>query len=222
MIKSNIYFPIIFFLLTLLGCHSSYKPNSELNNNSYITNFELLQENPTNDTQVRITSPKAILDPNNNDIEIFESAIEIINKQGQNLIVNSGKTTLNNSSDLIKVFNNVKITFMDNSDYYILTNSFNWDLNTSILKIDSPIKMNLDNTNIIASNGIYNINSSLFNIDNSIFSSNAYNSEGIKQYVLQIKSDLAKWFKNENMLVFTSNDKQVEATINFLATEHNE
>ena len=38
--------------------------------------FELLQENPNNQTSVKITSPKAIIDPSNNNLEILESTIE--------------------------------------------------------------------------------------------------------------------------------------------------
>ena len=50
---------------------------TQIDNKSYIKDFELLQENPNNQTNVRITSPKAIIDPTNNNIEIFDSLIEI-------------------------------------------------------------------------------------------------------------------------------------------------
>ena len=38
-------------------------------------------------------------------------------------------------------------------------------------------------------------------------------------FEVEIKSDIAKWFKNDNKLIFTSNEKQVETTIKFLLTK---
>ena len=215
------YFLLILTILPSLGCQKSTKVPSQLDTKSYITNFELLQKNISNDTRVRITSPKAILDQENNDIEIVETSIEITNKRGQDFQVKSGYSTLYNLSNLIKVYNNVTISFMDNKDYYISTNSFDWDLNNSIIDINSPLTMNLDNTKIKATNGLYYIDSKVFKVDNSVFNRNFYTSDGKKKYNVEIKSDLTKWLKNENKLVFTSHDKQVETTIKFLTTKHN-
>ncbi len=214
--QTYLYFLIVLAIYPLLGCQKSSKPIAQLDNNSYITNFELLQKNTSNDTRIRITSPKATLDQTNNIIEIVESSIEIINKDGQDFKVKSGYSTINNMSNLINVFNNVTISFIDNKDYYITTNSFTWDLNTSIIDINSPLNMNLDNTKILATNGLYNLDLSKFKIANSVFNRNFFNSDGKKTYQVEIKSDLANWLKNENSLEFKSNDKQVETTINFL------
>ena len=217
--QTYLYFLIVLAIYPLLGCQKSSKPIAQLDNNSYITNFELLQKYTSNDTRIRITSPKATLDQTNNIIEIVESSIEIINKDGQDFKVKSGYSTINNMSNLINVFNNVKISFIDNKDYYITTNSFTWDLNTSIIDINSPLNMNLDNTKIVATNGLYNLDLSKFKIANSVFNRNFFNSDGKKTYQVEIKSDLANWLKNENSLEFKSNDKQVETTINFLTTK---
>ena len=99
------------------------------------------------------------------------------------------------------------------------TNSFNWDLNTSVIDINNPLAINYKNTKINASKGFYNIDSSLLKIDNTKFNRIINNSDGIEEYQLEIKSDFAKWFKNDNKLVFTSNEKQVETTIKFLLTK---
>ena len=217
--QTYLYFLIVLAIYPLLGCQKSSKPITQLDNNSYITNFELLQKNTSNDTRIRITSPKATLDQTNNIIEIIESSIEIINKDGQDFKVKSGYSTINNMSNLINVFNNVTISFIDNKDYYITTNSFTWDLNTSIIDINNPLNMNLDNTKIVATNGLYNLDLSKFKIANSVFNRNFFDSDGKKTYQVEIKSDLANWLKNENSLEFKSNDKQVETTINFLTTK---
>ena len=76
--------------------------------------------------------------------------------------------------------------------------------------------INFNNTKIKASKGVFDINLSLLKIDNSIFNRYIYNSEGEEEYQLNIKSDYAKWFKKDNTLLFTSDDKQVETTINLL------
>ena len=212
----QIYFLLILSTLLLLGCQQSNKSASQIDNKSYINNFELLQENNSNDTRVRISSPKAIIDPISNDIEIFDSSIDILNKNTLEIQVQSGNSTLNNLSNTIKVFNNVNISFLDNENYFISTNSFNWDLNTSIIDIKNPLNINFNNTDIIASNGFVNIESGLLKIDNSIFNRTVYNSQNKAKYQILINSDVTKWFKNNNTLVFTSNDKQVETTINFL------
>ncbi len=212
----QIYFLLILSTLLLLGCQKSNKSVSQIDNKSYINNFELLQENNSNDTRVRISSPKAIIDPISNNIEIFDNSIDILNKDTLEIQVQSGNSTLNNLSNTIKVFNNVNISFLDNANYFISTNSFNWDLNTSIIDIKNPLNIYFDNTDIIASNGFFNIKSGLLKIDNSIFNRSVYNSDDVEKYQIRINSDVTKWYKNKNTLVFTSNNKQVETTINFL------
>ena len=214
-----IYFLLLITTLPLFGCQKSNKSSTQIDNKSYINDFELLQENPNNQTSLKITSPKAIIDPTNNDIEIYESSFEIINKNSQDFKVKSGNSTLNNLNNSIRVFNNVNISFLNKPDYYITTNSFEWDLNTSVLDINNPVNINLDNTKINASNGFYDIDSSLLKIYNSEFNRNIYNAEGEEEYQVKIISDFAKWFKKDNMLLFTSNEKQVETIINFLFTE---
>ena len=205
-------------ILPLLACQSTNKTksNTKLENKSFIKNFELLQENNSNDTRIRITSPKAIIDKISNDIEIFESSIEILNKNKVEIKVSSGNSTLNNLSNTIRVFNNANISFLNNEDYFIRTNSFNWDLNTSIIDIENPLNINFNNTNIIASNGFFNIDLNLLKIYNSRFNRSVFNSDGKEQYQIKINSDFAKWLKNENTLFFLSNEKQVETTIKFL------
>ena len=128
---------LIITMLPLFGCQKSNKTSIQIDNKSYINDFELLQENPNNQTSVRITSPKAIIDPTNNDIDIFDSSIELLNKNGQDFKVKSGNSTLNNLSNSIRVFNSVNISFLDNQNYYINTSSFDWDLNTSIIDINN-------------------------------------------------------------------------------------
>ena len=214
-----IYFLLIITTLPLFGCQKTNKSSTQIDFKSYIKNFELLQENPNNQTSIRITSPKAIIDPTNNDIEIYESLIEILNKNGQDFLVLSDNTTLNNSTNSIRVFNNVKISFLNINDYYLTTNSLDWDLNTYIININDEVNINFDNTKINASNGLYDIESKLLEINNTEFIRNIYNSNGEEEYQINIKSDFTKWFKKDNTLVFTSNDKQVETTINLLLAE---
>tara|TARA_Y100001968_G_scaffold233266_1_gene216190 strand:- start:250 stop:909 length:660 start_codon:yes stop_codon:yes gene_type:complete len=215
----QIYLLLIPTIFSLLGCQKYNKSPTLIDNKSYINDFELLQENPNNQTSIKITSPKAIIDPNNNDIEIFESSIEILNKNGQDFKVISGNSTLNNLTNSIKVFNNVNISFLDNQNYYISTKSFNWDLNTSVIDINNKVNINFDNSKIIAARGLYDIDLSLLKIENIEFNRSINNFEGKEAYQIEIKSDFAKWFKNDNTLVFSSNNKQVETTVNVLLTK---
>ncbi len=212
----NIYLLFILIIFPLLGCQKSNKSTLQIDNKSYINDFELLQQNPNKETSVKITSPKAIIDPTISDIELYESLIVIMNENGIDFQVRSGNATLNNLSNNIRVFNNVNISFLTDLDYNINTNAFNWNLNTSVIDINNPLDINFENTKINATNGFYNINSSLFKIDNTRFNRKINNSEGVQKYQVEIKSDFAKWFKNNNKLVFTSNEKQVETTIKFL------
>ena len=205
---------------TLFGCLKFNKPSKYIDSKSYINDFELLQENPNNQTSIKITSPKAIVNYTNNDVEIFNSSIELINKNGDDFVVESGNSTFNNLSNTIQVFNDVKISFLDdNDDYFITTNSLSWDLNNSLLDINKTLYINYDNTNIIANEGLYNINSNIFKIVNSNLIRNIYKPNGQKDYQINIKSDFAKWLKHTNTLVFSSNDKPVQTTINFLTTK---
>ena len=84
---------------------------TQIDNKSYINDFELLQENPNNQTSLKIISPKAIIDPKTNNIEMLESSIDIFNKNGQDFNVKSGKSTLNNLTNSIRVYKNTNISF---------------------------------------------------------------------------------------------------------------
>ena len=50
-----------------------------------------------------------------------------------------------------------------------------------------------------------------------IFNRSIFNDDGEPIYIIKIIADSAKWLKDNNSLEFTSNDKQVETTINFLS-----
>ncbi len=215
----NVYFLILLSIIPLLGCQKFNKSSKDIDNKSYINDFELLREDPSKNNSIRIIAPKAVIDPINNNIEIYKSSIELLDKNGQDFIVRSGNSNLNNKSGSIEVYNNVNISFLDNEDYFITTNSFNWDLNKSIIDIDNQLNINLDNTMILASNGYYNIVSGLLKIDNPKLNRNIYNSDGKVKYQVEINSNSAKWFKEDNSLEFSSNNKQVETTINFLTTK---
>ena len=215
----SIYFLLLITIITILGCKKSTKSFTEIDNKSYIMDFELLQENPNNQTSIKITSPKATVYPSNNNLEILESTIEVLSKDGQDFRIKSGNSILNNITNSIKVFNSVNISFLNRPDYYITTNSFLWDMQTSIIDINNPFKVNFNNTNITATNGSYNIDSKLLKIVNSDFNRVNFNSKGHVDYEIKINSDFAKWFKKDNTFVFRSKEKQVETTINFLITK---
>ena len=215
----SIYFLLIISILPILGCEKSIKSRTEVEDKSYIIDFELLQENPNNQTSIKITSPKAKVDPTNNNLEILESTIELLTKDGQDFKIKSGNSVLNNITNSIKVFDSVNISFLDKPDYYITTDSFLWDMQTSIIDINNPVKVNFNNIKITATNGSYNIDSKLLKVENSDFNRVNFNSDGHMDYEIKIKSDFAKWFKKDNTFVFRSKEKQVETTINFLITK---
>ena len=206
-------------ILPLTACQQSPNANIDFDNKSYINNFELIQENSTNDTLIKINSPKAIIDPTINNIEILDSSIEIINGLGDDVRIKSGYSNLNNSKNILSVYKDVHINILENKNSYIKTNSFNWDLNTSNINLNSPLSIYFNNTIIYSSNGFYDINLSVLKTYNNIFNNTIYNSNRKEKYQIEIISDIAKWVKSENSLEFISNKKQVESTINFLRIE---
>ena len=56
------YFLLLISILPLLGCQKPNKSTTQIDNKSYINDFELLQKNADNQTSIKITSPKAIID----------------------------------------------------------------------------------------------------------------------------------------------------------------
>jgi len=207
---------IIFLYFPLSGCHRTQNKSKNMDNNSQIIDFELLQENPKSENSIRITSPKAIINPNTNDISIFDSSIEIFSKNGGDILVKSGESSFYNSQSLIEVYNKVFITLLDEDNHFIRTSSLNWDLDTSSISLDSPLDINFDNTNISSSNGLYNINLGILTIYNNNLKRNIINMNSRENYEVKIISDFARWTKESNLLEFISNNKQVETTINFL------
>ena len=211
-----LYIITLFFIYTFYGCKQINNLN-EFDNESYINDFELLKENPKNHSSLKITSPRAIIDTTYNDIKIFDSTIDIISRNGDDIKIKSGNSILKNSSNLIKVYNDVNISLIDSNDFYILTNSFSWDISTSNIDLNSPLDINFDNTKIYSSDGSYDINYNVLKINNNIFNRKILNINGEELYKIKILSDKAKWFKNDNSLVFISPNKQVETTIEFLS-----
>ncbi len=63
---------ILLCTFPLYACQKSQLVIKDIDNNSYINNFELIQENPNNETTIKIKSPKAIIYQTTNDIEINE------------------------------------------------------------------------------------------------------------------------------------------------------
>ena len=214
--KIYLYFLLLLTFIPLFSCQRTQYKSQVIDTNSYINNFELLQKNQKNYNNIRITSPRAIIDNKSNDIEIFNSSIEILDTNGNDISVIADKSILNNSLKLISVYKNVKISLIDTKNYFIKTDSFNWDLKTSNINLDSPLDINLETTQIKSSGGIYNIKSGILSINNNKFNRRILNSDGEENYQIEINSDNAKWIKNNNTLEFTSNNKQVESTINFL------
>ncbi len=207
---------IIFSVFPLISCQKTNNNIVEVDNNSYISDFELVQKNQTNDSIIKIISPKAIIDNFNNDIQIFDSSIEISNNNIKDINIKSGNATLNNLDNIIKVFNNVNISLVDSKNYFVNTESFIWDLSKSSINLDQPLYIDLNNTNITSSSGSYNIKLGELKIKNNYFNRSIFNNDGKEKYQIEIKSEVAKWIKNENTLEFKSNNKQVETTINIL------
>ena len=214
--KGILYLILVFSVFPLMSCQRSNNNIVEVDNNSYISDFELVQKNQDNDSIIKIISPKAIIDNFNNGIKIFDSSIEISNKNLKDIIIKSGNANLNNIDKIINVFNNVNISLVDSKNYFVNTESFIWDLSKSSINLDKPLDIDLDNTNITSSSGSYNIKLGELKIMNNYFNRSIFNNDGKEKYQIEIKSDVAKWIKNENTLEFKSNNKQVETTINIL------
>ena len=215
--KLIIYLLSIVSVLPLYACQKNQIKNTKVDNKSYIRQFELVQENTKNNTRIEITSPQATLDLTNNNIEITDSSIDILNTKGKDINITSGKSSLNNYKNLIRVYKDVKISLINNKNSFIITDSFDWDLSKSTIDLNNPLDINFDNTTISSSNGLYNIDSSELEINNNIFNRNIFNKEGEQIYQIKIIADLARWNKDGNSLEFSSNDKQVEATVDFLS-----
>ena len=207
---------ILLCTFPLYACQKSQLVIKDIDNNSYINNFELIQENPNNETTIKIKSPKAIIYPITNDIEIIDSSINILKNNDNEIEVKSGNSTLNKFENIIKVYDNVNISILGEGNSVIKTNRIIWDLNSSIIELKSPLDINYENTTIYSSDGLYNIELGRLKLNNNIFNRVIYNKDGYPSYKINIISDLAKWLKQGNSLEFTSNKKQVQTTIDFL------
>tara|TARA_Y100001968_G_scaffold215720_1_gene198442 strand:+ start:495 stop:1154 length:660 start_codon:yes stop_codon:yes gene_type:complete len=214
--KIFFYFITLFSCLALLSCQKTEYKTDDNDNKSYINNFDLVQENSSNNTSIRIKSPKAIIDSSKNYIEIINSNIRILNNNKPEVTITAGTSFLNNSKNYISFYNNVYISLLDSNNTYIKTNSFGWDVDSSIIQLENTMDINFKNTNIISSNGIYNIDSGILNLDNIKFNRSIIGPNGYSHYQIKITSDHAKWLKNDNSIEFTSSNEQVRSTIDFL------
>ena len=214
-----IYFLLTLNLLPLVGCKEYKNKSVDIDNKSYINDFELLQQNSINDTRIKIISPKAEIDSTNNDIKMSNSLIQILNSKNQDIQVKSGQSKLNNSSNLISVYQKVVISPLDNDNFLINTNSLDWDLKSSFINLNSPLDINFENTKITSSYGSYDIGLNKLKINNNIFNRTISNKNGKPAYHIKILADKGIWLNENNSLEFSSTDKQVETTIDFLITK---
>ena len=215
--KSKLYFFILVISLPIIGCQKNYQTIEDVDNISYIKEFELLQKNSDNKNTIKITSPKASLDPVKNLIEISSGSIQISNNKGNDLLIKSGMSVIDNTNKFIKIYDNVNISFFDTNNYTLYTKSVNWDLNKSNIDLNSSLYIDFDKSKIISENGTYNLNSTILKLYNNKFNRSIFSMNGAEKYQIEIVSDIAKWIKKNNSIEFTSNDKQVETTINILS-----
>ena len=206
-------------IIFLLSCERSREQTSQIDDNSYIKDFELIQKNVRNDSIIKISSPKAIINQTSNDFQVFDSSIELSNKTGKDLQIESGRSTLNNSQNILRIFNNVNVTIKNNQKSFIKTETLDWDLGRSLISLTTPLEVNLLNTKILSESGQYIIDKNQLIINNNVFKRSIFNINGIRKYQLEIISDIATWSTKNNLLEFKSFDKQVESTIEFLSTE---
>tara|TARA_B100000579_G_scaffold317978_1_gene267533 strand:+ start:535 stop:1194 length:660 start_codon:yes stop_codon:yes gene_type:complete len=206
-------------IIFLLSCERSRNQTSQIDDNSYINDFELIQKNIRNDSIIKISSPKAIINQTSNDFQIFDSSIELSNKTGNVLQIDSGRSTLNNSQNVLRIFNKVNVTLKNNQNTFIKTDTLDWDLGRSLISISTPLEVNLPNTKILSESGYYNIDKNQLIINNNFLKRSIFNINGIKKYQIEIISDIATWSTKNNLLEFKSIDKQVESSIDFLSTE---
>ncbi len=215
--KTILYSITLLSFIPLTSCQYKQNVKFDIDNKSYINAFELLHENPNNYNKIIINSPRAVINPMNNDIEIYESSIQILNSGAEDLQIKSGNSILDNSNNIIRIFNKVNISLLEENDSYLITDSLIWNLNSSKINLDNPLEINIKNSKVSSSNGIYNINSGILNINDNIFYKDIYSKKGEKEYQIKIISDNAKWFKNDNSIEFSSDNNQVETTIDFLS-----
>ena len=206
-----ILFSILFFPLS--SCQNSSNLRSEIDNKGYLTEFNLIQENPINNSTIIINSPKAIIDQKNNDLKIFDSSIEFNDTSNSNIFIKSGESSINQSTNTIESIDNVNISFGHDNLSNITTDKLFWNLDTSIIVIDSKLIFNFDDTKILSDKGIYFTNISQLILDNVFYQKNFTNAQGDQIYNIIIKSDSASWLKENKLLEFTSTNKQVESNI---------
>ena len=165
--KLNLYLFILLTIFSSLSCNRNKKPKINLDNNSYLNNFELIQQNSINSTRIKISGPKAVIDSNNNNIEILDSLFEISNNEGNDISVKAGRSIFNNSNNFLRVDNNVYISLNESKDSFLETKSFDWDLNESFIILKEPLYTYFNNTKIKSYSGIYNIDQGELTITNN-------------------------------------------------------
>ena len=208
----------LFYIIPLLSCKREVSTTDQNDNKSYLSDFELIQERPNN-TKIEITSPKAILSSISQNLEIYNTNVKITNFQGISYDIISGKSFLHNANQTIRLFNDVIITGFEKDDSKITTSEFTWFLDKSLINLDNNLKINFNNTKIYSTNALFNLNNNLMHLYSVEFYREINNQNGRNNNLVTIIADNAKWQKQDGIIEFTSNQKQVETTIDFLAVK---
>ncbi len=211
--SKTIVFISILISIPLTSCNRNSVLDTNIDNKAYITDFELIQQNPRNNTKIKINSPKAILDSSTQNIEIINSQIEILGEYQKNIKIKSGKALLNNTRNHISAKDNIVITDNKQTDNSIKTDQLSWELNKSIINLDKELIINFANTNIYSKEGIYDLNLNKLDLKNVFFTRKIKNRKGFTSYDIIINADNSKWLKENNSLEFSSDNGQVETTI---------
>jgi len=204
---------IVFMLLTLISCRSNKSVETNIDNNTHITDFELIHDNQLNNTKIIINSPRAILDSSSQNIQIINNKMQIIDKSNKSIKIKSGKAALNNTTKIISATDNVVISDIQNQGSSIVTSQLNWNLKNSIINLDDEMLIKLPNTIIYSKEGTYDISLDRLDLKNVLFTRTGNNKNELTTYEINVTADKTKWLKKDNSLEFRSEKGQVETTI---------
>ena len=203
----------VFLTLSLISCKTNTGLETNTDNNTYITDFELIHNNQLNNRKIIINSPKAIIDSSSQNIQIINSNMQILDKTQKIINIKSGNAILDNTTKVISANDNVVISDTQNQGSSLKTNKLNWNLKNSIINLDNQLFIKFPNTKIHSEKGIYDISLDRLYLKDVQFNRTSNTKKGLTSYEISINANNAKWLKDDNSLEFTSEIGQVETTI---------
>ncbi|ABX08829.1 LPS export ABC transporter periplasmic protein LptC [Prochlorococcus marinus] len=200
---------LIFIFFSIASCtHSSQDSNDYLYS---INKFNLNQSDAEGNKLFDLTSPSAIIDNVNKQIETSTANIIIYNSKKPLYNIKSNSSKINDNGKIMYLDGNVKLQNIENKNIFIKSTKVEWHTQKSSINFLGDVFGNFNTTSIRSKRATYNLNLeriTFYDIyDFNIISDNS------RKKIFKVYASSAIWDGKSGTFEFFTNDQPVKSQV---------